>query len=120
MHPTTRKDYFEVHLNSFGSSSINILIYMFFEAPSWTDELKGRHDVLFAIIKLASHLGVRFAFPTQTIHIEEFPKDKQRTTPEPKSPGEARNGMEDALKEISTYFNIEKSDEGKYKPIGGS
>lgn len=72
-HPDTRKDYYEIHLNDFGSSSLNILFYIFFSVPSWSDELKGRHEVMLAIIQLAKELGVRFAFPTSTLHIEEMP-----------------------------------------------
>ncbi len=72
-HPNTRKDYFEIHLNDFGPSSLNILFYIFFAVPSWSEELKGRHEVMLAVIRLAEELGVRFAFPTSTIHIEEMP-----------------------------------------------
>ncbi len=72
-HPKTRKDYFEIHLNDFGANSLNILFYIFFNVPSWSEELRGRHEVMLAIIQLAKELNVRFAFPTSTIHIEEMP-----------------------------------------------
>jgi MscS family membrane protein len=32
--------------------------------------------VLVQIVKLANGLGVRFAFPTQTMHMESFPEKK--------------------------------------------
>ncbi|MEM7038251.1 MAG: mechanosensitive ion channel family protein, partial [Bacteroidota bacterium] len=69
-HPTTRKDYFEVAFNEMGDSALLILIYTFFEVPSWTQELAGRQELLLAIMRLADDLGVGFAFPTQTLHIE--------------------------------------------------
>jgi MscS family membrane protein len=119
MHPTSRKDYFEVHLNSFGQSSINILIYMFFQAPSWTDELRGRHEVLYAIIKLAHTIGVRFAFPTQTIHIEEMPIPGASNTPIPQSNKEASENMATFLKEVKDYFGVNRENGDKFKPIGG-
>lgn len=119
MHPTSRKDYFEVHLNSFGTSSINILIYMFFEAPSWTDELIGKHEVLYAIIKLADRLGVRFAFPTQTLHIEEMPSAGSSSTPKPQKPGEAEGNLNQVLTEIKDYFDVDRENKEKFKPIGG-
>lgn len=119
MHPTTRKDYFEVHLNSFGASSINILIYMFFEAPSWTDELIGKHEVLYAIIKLADKLGVRFAFPTQTLHIEEMPAAGGATTPKPQSDNEASENLNAVLSEIEDYFKVDRENKEKFKPLGG-
>ncbi|WP_099152730.1 mechanosensitive ion channel family protein [Flavilitoribacter nigricans] len=119
-HPTTRKDYFEVHLNSFGASSLNILLYTFFEAPNWTVELKGRHEVMYAIIALAHDLGVRFAFPTQTLHIEEFPGQLSTTPGAPADSGDEQ--LRESLKDISKYFktaNRPGGDAGKIKPLGG-
>ncbi|MDF1695572.1 MAG: mechanosensitive ion channel family protein [Saprospiraceae bacterium] len=119
MHPTTRKDYFEVHLNSFGSSSINVLIYMFFAAPSWTDELRGKHEVLYAIIKLADKLGVRFAFPTQTLHIEGMPAPGMTTTVPPQNVKESGEHLTEVLSEIEDYFGIDRENKDKFKPLGG-
>jgi MscS family membrane protein len=72
-HPMTRKDYIEVSFNEFGPSSLNIMFYMFFEVPTWSEELQGRHEINLEIMKLAEHLGINFAFPTQTLHIENMP-----------------------------------------------
>lgn len=119
MHPKTRKDYFEVHLNGFGESSINILVYMFFQAPSWTDELIGKHEVLYAIIKLADKLGVRFAYPTQTLHIEEVPTAGKSNTPIPQKDKEVQENLDAFLKEIKNYFNTDREKTDKIKPIGG-
>jgi MscS family membrane protein len=78
-HPSTRKDYYNVYLNTFGASSLDILFYIFFEVNTWPEELQARHEVNLSIIKLADELGVRFAFNTQTIHIEDFPEKKSLT-----------------------------------------
>lgn len=72
-HPRTRKDYMEIHLNAFSSSSLDILFYIFSDVPSWTEELRSRQEIMLAILRLAEELGVRFAFPTSTIHIEDLP-----------------------------------------------
>lgn len=77
-HPRTRKDSFEIHLNDFGEHSLNILFYIFFNVPNWSDELRGRQEVMLAVIRLAETLGVRFAFPTSTIQIEEMPGHTSR------------------------------------------
>ncbi|NNF22393.1 MAG: mechanosensitive ion channel family protein [Saprospiraceae bacterium] len=119
MHPTTRKDYYEVHLNSFGDSSLNIIIYMFFEAPTWTDELRAKHDILYAIIKLAEKIGVRFAFPTQTLHIEELPLQGGSNTPPYQSPEAGQNNLHEVLEEIQKYFKSDKGHTEKFKPLGG-
>jgi MscS family membrane protein len=72
-HPHTVKDNYHVYLNDFGPSSLHIMFYIFFEVPGWSDELRCRHEVLLEIMKLAKKLGVNFAFPTQTLHVENFP-----------------------------------------------
>ncbi len=72
-HPHTRKDNYHVYMNNMGPHSLDILFYIFFITPAWGDELKYRHEVILSIIKLAHTLGVNFAFPTQTLHMETFP-----------------------------------------------
>lgn len=76
-HPVTRKDYYNVFLNEMSASSLDIMFYIFFETPTWPDELKARHEVLMEIVKLAEHLGVKFAFPSQTLHVETMPDQHQ-------------------------------------------
>jgi len=80
-HSKTRKGdgAYQIYLNDLGSTSIEILFYIFFKVPDWGAELKARHEVLAEVIRMAEYLGVRFAFPTQTIHIEEFPERKSLT-----------------------------------------
>lgn len=68
-HPYTRKDYFQVYLNQFGPSSLDILLYIFHEVPDWSTELRERERMFLDIVRLAQQLGVEFAFPTQTVHL---------------------------------------------------
>ncbi len=72
-HPQTRKDYFNIFMNDMGAHSLNIMFYIFFAVPTWPEELKCRHEIILSIIRLAEKLGIRFAFPTQTLHMENFP-----------------------------------------------
>lgn len=69
-HPTTRKDAFEVHFNAMSASSLDVLVYCFFETGSWNEELQGKQTLMLTWMRLASELGVEFAFPTQTLHVE--------------------------------------------------
>jgi MscS family membrane protein len=39
-------------------------------APTWNDELRTRTQLNLEIMRLAKEIGVSFAFPTQTIHVE--------------------------------------------------
>ncbi|MEB2776825.1 mechanosensitive ion channel family protein [Algoriphagus sp. D3-2-R+10] len=75
-HPSTRKDVFHIYFNNLSSFSQDIMFYIFFEVPTWGEELECRHQILIQIVKLANSIGVRFAFPTQTLHMESFPEKK--------------------------------------------
>ncbi|UJP65475.1 mechanosensitive ion channel family protein [Mongoliitalea daihaiensis] len=75
-HPDTRKDAFNIYFNNLSSYSKDIMFYIFFEVPTWPEELRCRHEILIQIVQLSEVLGVRFAFPTQTLHMESFPEKK--------------------------------------------
>jgi len=105
MHPHTHKDNYEVHLNSFADSSLNILVNVFFLTNIWREELRFRHELMVSIIKLAETMGVRFAFPTQTLHIEELPQLGSNNTPQPKDM-ESNTSETDALfGKLESYFS---------------
>ncbi|HEB95854.1 MAG TPA: mechanosensitive ion channel family protein [Sedimenticola thiotaurini] len=69
-HPYMRKDYYQVYLNEFAASSLDVLLYVFWATPDWNTELRERHRLLLDILRLAQRLGVEFAFPTQTIYMK--------------------------------------------------
>lgn len=104
-HPHTRKDNFEVHLNSFGDSSLNILLYLFFKVPTWSDELVSKHQLMLGIIQLAESLGVRFAFPTSTLFVEEFPGTTSLTPSANMDMEDIRRRLEDHLKRFKKEVN---------------
>ena len=66
-----RHDYFEIHLNRFADSSVDVLVYCFFRVPDWHAELTERHNFLLSILRLAREVGVEFAFPTRTLALEQ-------------------------------------------------
>lgn len=82
-HPFTRKDYYHVYLNEFSAYSLDVLLYCFHEAPDWGTELRERHRLFCDILRLASQLGVEFAFPTRTLHMHQ---EDGRPTSEPMPP----------------------------------
>ena len=71
VHPYTRKDYYQVWLNEFAGSSLDILVYVFWSAPDWQTELRERHRFMLDIIRLAGDLGVEFAFPSRTVYLRK-------------------------------------------------
>jgi MscS family membrane protein len=100
-HPKTRKDFYIIEFNEMGDFSLKIMFYIFFAVPTWPEELKARHEILIEIVRLAEKLGVRFAFPTQTLHMENFPEKRSQTPQYDMDMNEFRKVMED-------YFNEAK------------
>lgn len=95
-HPDTRKDYYEVHFVEFGESWLEVMLYVFFDVSTWSAELEARHQLLIEIKRLAADLGVEFAFPTRTLHIDSHAQ------PVPRDPGRAPE--EEALAATVTAF----------------
>lgn len=101
-HPNTWKDFYEVRLNGFGAHSLDILFYIFFDVPTWSEEIKARHEVMLEILRLAKALGVRFAFPTQTMHVEGFPGTTPSTPHYPASDEE----MDERMKAYAAHSKL--------------
>ena len=78
----TWKDYFHIYLNQFNASSLDVLFYAFVETDDWGIELRERGRLFLEIIRLAEKLGVEFAFPTQTLHVDSFPGHARPATRE--------------------------------------
>lgn len=85
-HPYTRKDYYQVWLNGFGDSALEILVYVFWEAPDWQTELRERHRLMLDMMRVADELGVDFAFPSRTVYLQ---RGTPPTTPSDPSLDEA-------------------------------
>ncbi|MEK6233702.1 MAG: mechanosensitive ion channel family protein [Planctomycetales bacterium] len=81
LHPYTRKDYYHVYLNGMSASSLDVLLYCFFDCPDWSTELRERHRMLLDILRLAEKLNVSFAFPTRTLHLLQ--QEEAAATQEP-------------------------------------
>jgi len=68
LHPYMRKDYYQIYLNDMAANSLDVLVYIFWQTPDWSTELRERHRFLLDTIRVAEQLGVEFAFPTQTVY----------------------------------------------------
>ncbi|MDA9189596.1 mechanosensitive ion channel family protein [bacterium] len=68
-HPWTHKEKFNVYLSDLSSSSLDILVHVYWTTEAYDRELNERHRFLIDILRLAHDLNVDFAFPTQTLHM---------------------------------------------------
>ncbi len=80
-HPYMRKDYFHVYLNGLGASSLEVLVYVFWETPDWSTELRERHRFLLDCLRLAKQLDIEYAFPTQTLYLRQENPGETASTP---------------------------------------
>lgn len=55
---------------AFGASSIDLKVVCFLPARTLPEEQQARHLLLLDLLRLADEMGVEFAFPTQTLHLE--------------------------------------------------
>lgn len=72
-YPYTTNDNFHIYVNSLGASSINILVYIFFDVNDWGSELQGKQDIILGVMREAKALDIHFAFPSKSIYLENFP-----------------------------------------------
>ncbi|EIC20429.1 mechanosensitive ion channel family protein [Thiorhodovibrio frisius] len=98
-HPYMRKDYFHIYLNHFGNSSLEVLVYVFWQTPDWSTELRERHRFLLDVLRVGKELGVEFAFPTQTLYLKS--SDQNAPLPELELSAAEQRGR-DAAREIVT------------------
>lgn len=95
--PTISNENYHIYLNKMGATSLDILFYVFFDVPEWKDELAAREGVILKIMELAEALDIRFAFPTQTVHIEDLPGKTSLTPIHNASKAELKERMDIAL-----------------------
>jgi len=95
-NPKVRQDSYEVHFNNFGDSALEVLLYFFFKVESYSDEMKQRMNVFLEVMRLAEAIGVSFAFPTRTLHLDT------RAT-ETEIPGQPNPTVEDLAKLAAAF-----------------
>ena len=71
-HPATEKSRITVAFKEYGASGLGVLVYFFLAVKDWSEELRARHEIFLDFKRLADSLGVGFAFPTQTLHVESM------------------------------------------------
>lgn len=71
----SKKDSLMVNFESFGDSALNILVYTFTNTANWATYLEIREDIQIKIMKIVEENGSSFAFPSQSIYIEQMPSE---------------------------------------------
>ena len=72
-HQHTLDDKYNVEFEAFGASSLDIYLNVYFVVLDWNELQRSKHALHMSILTLANEMGVSFAFPSQTVMIEQFP-----------------------------------------------
>ena len=71
----SHKDTLLVNFESFGDSALNIFIYTFTSTSNWERYLNIREDIHLKIMKIVEDNKSGFAFPSQSIYVEQMPEE---------------------------------------------
>lgn len=74
-HPGVDQSYKLVKFDEFEDSSLSIFLYYFSASKVWEEYLQVRQEVNMQIMDLLEGMSLEFAFPTQTLHIEQAGSD---------------------------------------------
>jgi MscS family membrane protein len=78
--PKIRSDFYLVNFDNFGPSSLDLFVYCFTETTNWSEFLQAKQEFMLAIMHAVEELGLEFAYPTQTLHVESLPEDPRALT----------------------------------------
>ncbi|MDQ6970084.1 MAG: mechanosensitive ion channel family protein [Mariprofundus sp.] len=78
-HPGVDQSYKLVKFDEFEDSSLSIFLYYFSSSKVWEEYLQVRQEVNLQIMQLLEGMGLEFAFPTRTLHIEQVQQESQPT-----------------------------------------
>jgi len=73
-----RQDYYFCEFERFGDSTIEVLLYCFFETDDWAAELRAKHILNLDVLRLAASLGVEVTTPAQQVRLTR--REERRPT----------------------------------------
>jgi MscS family membrane protein len=92
-HPKMVNENFIIKFFEMADYSLNIFIRGFIDVPDYATELRVKEEFFLSAMRLAKTVGVRFAFPSSTLYIEDFPEKKSRIPTYSKATEEVKDDM---------------------------
>lgn len=65
-----------VRIDSFGASSINIMVYCFTKTTNWGEWLAVKEKLAWQLMDIVAKAGSSFAFPSTSLYVESLPADR--------------------------------------------
>ncbi len=75
-----RNDFYLVNFDSFGAYSLDVFVYCFTHTTVWGEFLQAKQELMLQIMRAVEDLGLGFAFPTQSLHLESMPGEPPAMT----------------------------------------
>lgn len=75
-HPDVHQETIMVYFDKFEDSSLSLFCYFFTTTTVWASYLGVREDINLKIMKIVEDNGAEFAFPSQSIYVENMPKNE--------------------------------------------
>jgi MscS family membrane protein len=95
-HSRVSNEGYYINLSALGASSLDIHFRVYLDTTDYGEELAIKEDLILAILRMAESIGVRFAFPSTTVYVEQFPGQKDLI---PEYSGD-KKAMEEKLEEF--------------------
>ncbi|MBN2675818.1 MAG: mechanosensitive ion channel family protein [Alphaproteobacteria bacterium] len=61
----------QVHFEGFASSSLSLMVYCFSSNESWEDYIRAKEELFLCIKEVVEESGAQFAFPSQSLYLEQ-------------------------------------------------
>lgn len=74
-----------VRVDRFSDSSIDLMLYCFTKTTNWGEWLEIKEKLAYRIKEIVEDAGSSFAFPSQSIYVEQFPGEKAEVFVPPKA-----------------------------------
>ncbi len=100
-HPSITENYY-IYLQNLGDFSINILFRVYLKTSDYQKELALKEEITFLIMNLAESLNIRFAFPSQTLYVEQFPGKEDLIPKNNDNEEDLRKKLNDFLEKMDT------------------
>ena len=115
-HPKVVEENQLVYFYQMADSSLNVYVRVHLDTRYWDAELEIKEGIYLDIIRLANVLGIRFAFPSRALYIEDFPEKKSLVPTYSEDPDAMENSKLEYLKSLEQkYSSLEIVAEKKYE-----
>ena len=115
-HPKVVEENQLVYFYQMADSSLNVYVRVHLNTRYWDAELEIKEGIYLDIIRLSKVLGIRFAFPSRALYIEDFPEKRSLVPNYSEEPDAVEKSKLEYLKTLEQkYSGLQIEAEKKYE-----